>query len=790
MKNHCVVDFTASVHAVLPAVFRERLEQELRAIFSPHRKCGAPAVEDANAAATANAVAGASEKTAVDQPERILVSRCFAGYSPELEQRVVLGVEVKYADSYETHVVKIGRRSDVELDFQGWHDCTRDRQVASRIFAAVRPVVLLDKHRAAVLYRDAYVLFGLNDEGSRPETLETAAEWAVRDDRPCPLSVERAISQIFTDLGRWFFPGAMSNREAAAAFYRARLRMDADAGAILPIWRAVAARRQMRRDAVWLLSGRDKPDADPIHDPARYLDPVDFVGWMMKPENKLFLPDSLVGRSHGDLHGRNVLVGVRRGEVEYPAVFDYGEMRPDNVLAWDFAKLETELKVRLLSRILSDRRVRTRLLQAHSAQEPTQGASLPSAEAERAERMAMFLAFEEWLHELTQRLNSREHLETLSPLPREYLTGVDKLDRLTAIVLRIRKEAALWLGFERHQRRDKWRDEYYWALAIYGLLNVRWDYELPEAEHALVAAGVASARMPMTPALLRGCLNDYAQGADSPTYRIPLAVAHNCWKHKEYDLGRKLIEHDAFDIVDDRPQAVSGLYIRDKAAHAVPLIAEGALFEIECGRSWLAEPLLEKLFATAKEFGDFETLGRFGRLFKDAGDRSWENSGCEFAELAKTTAAQMYAKALKVYEEAFNATKDYYVGINAATLALLTCDVQKSARYAQQVAEICRQMTDIPRGDRFWVFATEGEASLLLNDADAAVQFYRDAIAELTPGKAGLANSTYRQLCRLSRAVDFDAERMLQVFELSQFRESLQPILGRSMAAAAQDKTT
>lgn len=57
---------------------------------------------------------------------------------------------------------------------------------------------------------------------------------------------------------------------------------------------------------------------------------------------------------HGDLHARNVLVGVRRGEAEYPVVFDYGEMGRHNVLAWDFAKLEAELTRKLLPRVVAD----------------------------------------------------------------------------------------------------------------------------------------------------------------------------------------------------------------------------------------------------------------------------------------------------------------------------------------------------------------------------------------------------------------------------------------------------
>ncbi len=59
-----------------------------------------------------------------------------------------------------------------------------------------------------------------------------------------------------------------------------------------------------------------------------------------------WVPRMLRGCSHGDLHGRNVLVGVVRNRALWPAVFDYENMGPCNLLGWDFVKMETELKIR------------------------------------------------------------------------------------------------------------------------------------------------------------------------------------------------------------------------------------------------------------------------------------------------------------------------------------------------------------------------------------------------------------------------------------------------------------
>ena len=54
----------------------------------------------------------------------------------------------------------------------------------------------------------------------------------------------------------------------------------------------------------------------------------------------------LRGCAHGDLHGRNILVGLVRDQAMWPTVFDYEDMGPCNLIGWDFVKLETELKIR------------------------------------------------------------------------------------------------------------------------------------------------------------------------------------------------------------------------------------------------------------------------------------------------------------------------------------------------------------------------------------------------------------------------------------------------------------
>jgi hypothetical protein len=728
-------------------------------------------------------------------PDYAIVSRWFSGYTPALDRKAVLGVEVHFAErrGYATHIIKIGLREEVEADHTGWAGCVGDRLVSSRIFTPVRPVALPERPESpgiewfAVVYQDAYTLFGPDPETSQPKSLEDVADWAVMDNRPTPSSVERAVAHIYTDLGLWFYPEARSDHPAATAFYRRHLGMDPDTRPekrVLELWADPAARpvpcelydpnsrAQLRRHTVWVLCGADRPNADPLCAPPRYIDPIEFVEWSLAPER---LPDTLVGPAHGDLHGRNIMLGVRRGEAEYPAVFDYGEMSARNVLAWDFAKLETELKRRLLPRVAEDAEAREQLL-IDSGLRPRQGAGAagrrPGEVARRADRLRCFLAFEEHLDALARGILSRDGAEEIGAAP-PARTGVSKVDRLLAVLSRIRKEAAQWLGFDRYKRKELWLDEYYFALAVYGLLNTKWDYEVPERECALVSAGVAAARMPGTPALLKAEIDrEKKYPSDPPTfpsYRVPLAVIHGFWEHKEYEPARQYAERTALEPIPVAGGPPDGLAVRAGAAHAVPLVAEAALAEMEAdpARLGAVELLLQRFEKLAEELGDYETLGRLGRLYKDSADTKIDAGEDLFPD---SPAIQMYRRALAVYERAYDLSGDWYVGINAATLALLTDDEKKAKRIATHVAARCAAAHDAPPGDRYWVLATEGEAAVILGDLGKAKRFYRHALAELTPGQIGMARSTFKQLRRLRRKSKADLDPVLQVFDAEPFR--------------------
>ena len=165
-----------------------------------------------------------------------------------------------------------------------------------------------------------------------------------------------------------------------------------------------------------------------------------------------------------------------------------------------------------------------------------------------------------------------------------------------------------------------------------------------------------------------------------------------------------------------------------------------------------------------------------GRLFKDAGDKKWEQSQLPYHQFKDSSGWQMYRKSRKVLEEAYLATGDYYVGINTATLAFLTGERDEAQELAERVAKQCADQHDHVKDERYWLFATEGEAALIGGRSADALGFYRDALDELTAGQGGMASSSYKQLCRIAKAMglgDPHVEPILELFESVEFSSPL-----------------
>jgi hypothetical protein len=313
--------------------------------------------------------------------------------------------------------------------------------------------------------------------------------------------------------------------------------------------------------------------------------------------------------------------------------------------------------------------------------------------------------------------------------------------------------------------------------------------------------------MPSTPEMLHDMLQRAAADpancpgtadvSDSPTYRLPLAVSYRLWKENDMDASRALLHAVAIEIRSRSERGSEEIVARPAMAHAIPLLGQAALLETHFHQLRLVEPFIEKFRQQACEFRDFELLGRIGRLYKEIGDAKFaarpnaealDNADDDLMGVFRPPWVQMYDKAFIVYRDAFDLTNDFYTGINAATLAALTGRIAEATDLAEKIVRICAPRHDVEQKDRYWLFATEGEALLILGQP-ASMKFYCEALNELTPANYGMADSSYRQLCRLwSVFTDKQkelADRVLKWFEASDARAALTPgFLGRPIHGA------
>jgi class 3 adenylate cyclase len=111
------------------------------------------------------------------------------------------------------------------------------------------------------------------------------------------------------------------------------------------------------------------------------------------------------------------------------------------------------------------------------------------------------------------------------------------------------------------------------------------------------------------------------------------------------------------------------------------------------------------------------------------------------------------AQALAHYREAWQATRDPFPGINAASLLLLTGDARGSRDLAIDVQQAARNAATLAA---HWREATLGEAALLLGEIDAAASHYANAVTA-AGNQVGHVASMRRQLRLLREAIDIPA---------------------------------
>ncbi len=183
---------------------------------------------------------------------------------------------------------------------------------------------------------------------------------------------------------------------------------------------------------------------------------------------------------------------------------------------------------------------------------------------------------------------------------------------------------------------------------------------------------------------------------------------------------------------------------------------------LSLARSGATEKALE-IFLELERSGsaDSETLGILGRLYKDL----WER------DRADGDPRGYLRRSLDYYRRAYALPeRDYWPGINAATMALAAGREPESRCLAGQVGEQCmRALEDAGESERYWLTATLGESLLLRGDLEAAARRYGEAV--------GIAGRNYGDIASTRR----NAQLILELLECPE--DEAAAVLGRLRTA-------
>jgi hypothetical protein len=391
----------------------------------------------------------------------VIVLDLFVGFRPRVGQYIAL-IDVRDRDRPGTAVVKVATDDAVpRAEADAWAACRPAGVTSDAVFMEQTPRYHPDdRHRlVGVVYQDAR----RHVTTDRLVSLEEAFVGAVRFGSPDPESVVAspgpgasggAANVLFDALRRNFYHRA--GPPTAVGAEGPALNPDRLGGTRRPLGQALGDWRTGQPLAARALASSTFATADGYRD--GYRDPVRFFqsGPVLR---RLAGIRVRRGPAHGDLHGRNVLVGIDDNRAVQPALFDYEHMNRDNLIAWDLAKLETELKIRAY----------------HHAYPFAQDypSDLPPRE---------FLAAV-WRAE--RRLAARDGPDPSAPPAPQRLAG---------LLTRLRQTTAEHLSAG-YDSTTGWEAEYLLAVAAYGLFTARWPARPHERCAALLSAAAAAARL-------------------------------------------------------------------------------------------------------------------------------------------------------------------------------------------------------------------------------------------------------------------------------------------------------
>jgi hypothetical protein len=410
----------------------------------------------------------------------VVVKDQVLGYRRKKDLFILL-VEAFGNDDHQSgpFVVKIGTKDRLEKELQGWNRCRPPGLKHDLVFLNLRdgPAPTFNQRTwMSLVYGDAQQFLGV----TATVTLEEAVLQCVRSEVPKILSIGVVINELFERIGHLLYSQGFVDNPADTNFAFNVPKLEKS----LERWESDPSCLAARRDVNALAASGVEQFLDPV-DYLRYLQA--YVPWqtanldgtnaiqtpwvatatedpgiLPRPKVTDLIPRMLRGCAHGDLHGRNILVGIVRDQAMWPTVFDYENMSPSNLIGWDFVKLETELKIRVFVDLF--------------------GGTSAAKYIHEVQRFEIELSL------LTEEYHrNRSWPEVGAPATPE--------DRLRVILLLIRRMAAQHLGAN-HGRPNDWLEEYYFLMACYGVFTGRFENLQPrERIGALLSAGVATGRL-------------------------------------------------------------------------------------------------------------------------------------------------------------------------------------------------------------------------------------------------------------------------------------------------------
>jgi hypothetical protein len=650
----------------------------------------------------------------------IMVIERINGYTRGMKNHVL---RVEYVDpTGQSHaaIVKFSSAEKLAAELSGWESCARSANTRGVVLMSLRKgIASADGQLQTLVYEDARQTL----RAARLVNLEDAFLTCCRWNDPECSSVEHVLDELFLELRKHLYQRARAENDPTRLADHLLNSLDRGISA----WRAHNSQQEDCRQKVMTVLPGSVVDL---------LDPLDYLTTLLNSQRHL--PEVMRGCVHGDLHGRNVLVGIDEEKATFVAAFDYEHMGTDQLVGWDLAKLETELKVRAYVKIFA---------------------------GEETDFIQNVYQFEQTLAEETLK-RSKDATWGIAP------SRETPAERLFALLVAIRGRARECLAFQ-PERNNSWLHEYYFFLAAYGLYTGRF-HETYGRRHflcAYISAAAASAQHAWSKNASDGVIEKAAKRAElaihqqNPHERLDIENAESF--HVPFAFAREFCRSRDKEFITASIEILEAL--RKKFSYVVEIWQELALAHLELldltrDRRYLqeAKSVLYRLKTLYPHTGHYEALCRQGRLWKDCGDYSFDDGDLQGA-------MKDYQESLETYLIAYRISKHYYPGINVATLYLLAGQPDPSLAMAQGILAELDQAKSNLEDDLTWTLATYAEAKLLTGLYEDAMLYYDQAAkrADCKPHHRSAMLKQARRILRVMPVADpgFDLAKFEKIFD-------------------------